>query len=344
MFIDLSIGEKRSENRLLNKNFKNSYFYKYPKIRKKTVLIITKWIKKRYNLKVKKKNIIPTLGNRESLFTTFIALINKKKNVLIPKPFYHIYKKIDFFKKKKIYTYNYKKILKFFKKKKIIKNTNFVIVNSPNNFNGFFYKKKTIKKINKFSKKYGFYIISDECYSEIYYKKKPTSFLETKKNNNIIVLNSLSKRSFSPGLRSGFLYSNNKKVIKKILKIKNISGTIPSIFVQKKSEILWNNEIHVKNVRRFYNKNINDFILFLKKNKIKYKKPKSGFYIWLRKPKKISLEKIIKYFAKEKIKVSNGKIFGSKKHIRLALVEKFSLFKKKIKKVFKKIYDRKRNK
>ncbi|UOQ33113.1 N-succinyl-L L-diaminopimelate aminotransferase alternative [Candidatus Vidania fulgoroideae] len=334
MFANLSIGERKKKNKKIKLKKKDiKLFYKYPLASERLIKSIKNWIKKRYKKKVSTSKITLSLGNRESLFTIF-SLFKKNGYLLVPKPYYHIYSKLS----KKTIFYNYKKIEEIFKKKKILKITSIIIINSPNNFNGFFLKKKTLEKLGKLSLKYKFYILSDECYSEIFYKKKPSSFIEIKHNKNALVINSLSKRSYSPGLRSGFIYSNNKKIIRKIKEAKIISGTLPSNFIQKKSLKLWSDEKHVVENRRFYKRNVNICSRIIKKVNKSFKKPKSGFYIWLKIPLSKKKE-IIKKISKKRIKISDGSIFGSKEHIRIALVEKISVCKKAMKIIARKIYE-----
>ncbi|MGX7583102.1 pyridoxal phosphate-dependent aminotransferase [Candidatus Vidania fulgoroideorum] len=338
MLIDLSIGEKRKKNHLIK--FKKSdlkSFYKYPKKNNKLFLSIKNWVKKRYKKNINYNHLIITTGNREALFSVSYSIKNKKKYILLPKPYYHIYIKIAKEENKKIIFYDHKNLLKILEKKKILKKINYMIVNSPNNFDGFFFNKKTIKKISNKAKKNDFFVISDECYSEIYYKKKPISFFDIKKNKRVIILNSLSKRSHSPGLRSGFIYTTHEKKKKKIESFKKIAGSCTSNFIQKKSIALWNDEKHVNKIRNFYKKNVDKCVKIIKKCKKKIKKPKSGFYICIKKSPKKRKKKIDLIKKKNvKIKIADGSLFGKNEYIRIALVEKFSICKKSIKIILKK--------
>ena len=62
------------------------------------------------------------------------------------------------------------------------------------------------KRLKKLADRYGFMILSDECYSEIYTRQAPGSALECAGPDfsNVVAFQSLSKRSNLPGLRSGF--------------------------------------------------------------------------------------------------------------------------------------------
>ncbi|XZR52658.1 MAG: aminotransferase class I/II-fold pyridoxal phosphate-dependent enzyme [Candidatus Carsonella ruddii] len=139
-------------------------------------------------------------GSDESLFFLFFLFKNFK--LKIPKtsyPFYNVYSSFYKITKKNI---KFKDILK-------LKNIFLAIPNSPT---GEYFKKKYIlKKI--FKKK--FFII-DEAYSEYYnlgYKKY------INENNNLIIINTLSKSFSAAGIRIGFIFSN-KYIINKIKLIK----------------------------------------------------------------------------------------------------------------------------
>ncbi len=62
-------------------------------------------------------------------------------------------------------------------------------------------------------------LLNDECYSEIYVGEKPPSLLEASVHvgnesfKNILVINSISKRSSAPGLRSGFIAGDEKILV-----------------------------------------------------------------------------------------------------------------------------------
>ncbi|WMC20528.1 MAG: aminotransferase class I/II-fold pyridoxal phosphate-dependent enzyme [Candidatus Carsonella ruddii] len=150
--------------------------------------------------KINKNKIFISNGSDESLFFLFFLFKNFK--LKIPKnsyPFYNVYSSFYKIFKKNI---QFKNILK-------LKNIFLAIPNSPT---GEFFKKKIIlKKIFKKN-----FLIIDEAYSEYYnfgYKKY------VNKNNNLIIINTLSKSFSAAGVRIGFIFSN-KYIINKIKLIK----------------------------------------------------------------------------------------------------------------------------
>ncbi|WMC19333.1 MAG: aminotransferase class I/II-fold pyridoxal phosphate-dependent enzyme [Candidatus Carsonella ruddii] len=223
------------------------------------------------NYKINKKKIFISNGSDESLFFLFFLFKNFK--LKIPKisyPFYNVYSSFHKIIKKNI---KFKNILK-------LKNIFLAIPNSPT---GEYLKKKNIiKKINK--KK--FFLI-DEAYSDYYnfgYKKYINN------NNNLIIINTLSKAFSAAGIRIGFIFSNNY-IIEKIKLIKqcfnsyniNIISNFIGIETLKDKDFLFfkvqkNNylkflfNIFFNKKKKehgnfvFLNKNIDFFFFFKKKN------------------------------------------------------------------------------
>ncbi|AXN02501.1 N-succinyl-L,L-diaminopimelate aminotransferase alternative [Candidatus Vidania fulgoroideae] len=254
---------------------------------------ISKWINKRNNLSSKKnftKNIIPSLGNKEGIYTIINSIAKKKKNSIIsPDPYYpsYIIPKL-FFNKKIIFVFSKdrKSFIKNFRKIKKFKNILMMFICSPNNPLGYCLNKKNWIEIIKKSIKEDFFIISDECYSEIYLSKKPISCIKIVEKyfnscyKNIFVINSLSKTSSVPGLRSGFIFSS-KKNIKKLNYIRNYNGANLSNFNQDLSVKLWLDFKRTKKIRERYRKIFFYSKKILKKKNINYKIPDGGFCIWL---------------------------------------------------------------
>ena len=78
---------------------------------------------------------------------------------------------------------------------------------------------------------YGFVIASDECYSEIYTREAPLGALDVasrtpERFRNLVVFNSLSKRSNLPGMRSGFC-AGDGDFLETLAEIRNIIGQQP---------------------------------------------------------------------------------------------------------------------
>ncbi|MGX7582811.1 2,3,4,5-tetrahydropyridine-2,6-dicarboxylate N-succinyltransferase [Candidatus Vidania fulgoroideorum] len=331
--IDLSIGEvKNFSNNIIKNNLKKvKLFSIYNKIssKNKTLKVIKNYLKKNFNTNIKKKYITTTMGNRNAIYNFFLLLKKNCKYIAIKKPFYPYYKYLSIFFKKKFFFF--KKFSDIIKKKNKI---NLVIICNPENPTGLFYNKDIIKIIKKTSK-YNINFLIDECYINICKKNKESICKIFKKyKKNLTIINSLSKRSRVPGLKSGYIITS-KKNIKKINILKNLSNTEISEYNQMLSRKLWKDNKQSENIRKNYLKKIKECTYILKKNKIKFIKNKGTFYIFINiKKTKLKSVKFCKLFYKNYgVKLLPGKIFGNDNYVRIALVENKNICKKSIKKI-----------
>ncbi len=133
------------------------------------------------------------------------------------------------------------------------------------------------------ARKHGFYVFSDECYSEIYQNDPPPGALEIAAHSgsfdSVLVFNSLSKRSNAPGLRSGFI-AGDSAFLKNYLQYRNVASPQVPVPVQHASAALWDDEGHVARSRALYREKF-----ALASGKLGalpgYYGPAGGFFLWL---------------------------------------------------------------
>ncbi len=99
---------------------------------------------------------------------------------------------------------------------------------------------------------------------------------------NLIVFNSLSKRSNVPGLRSGMV-AGDAEVMKKFLLYRTYHGSAMSPAVQAASVAAWNDEAHVIENRRQYAEKF-AAVMPLLKDVLQFEAPDAAFYLWARVP------------------------------------------------------------
>ena len=135
------------------------------------------------------------------------------------------------------------------------------------------------------SRKYGFVIASDECYSEIYFRDAPPlGALEAAVRSgiddlkNLVVFTSLSKRSNVPGMRSGFV-AGDAKILKQFLLYRTYHGCAMSGMVQAASIAAWNDEAHVVANRALYREKFGAVTPMLAKV-LDVRLPDASFYLW----------------------------------------------------------------
>jgi len=323
--ISLTIGEPQFETPLfiqksLCENAK--YLNKYPKTAGEEVLKEAQrgFVKRRYGIELKKNELLPTFGTRELLFN--FPLFLRPKKTAFPNPFYQIYEGAAIAAGSKI---NYMPLTK----ENDFKNTlsqlegdeDFIILNSPNNPTASVMSLDELSEWVEWALKKNIVILSDECYSEIYFDKKPPSILEASINvgnkdfKNILAINSISKRSSAPGLRSGFI-AGDSEILKKYLQFRTYVGCASPLPLQYAAAAAWSDDTHVEPFREKYKKNFE-----IAKEILGINPPKATFYIWLEVGDDIEFTKEA---YKKGVKVMPGRFMGrngvGEGYVRVALV------------------------
>jgi len=333
----LTIGEPQFETPdfIQNELCDNAHLLKkYPKTSGEAILkeAQREFFKKRFNISLSNEQIIPTFGTREVLFNfpQFLLFDKNKPTVAFTNPFYQIYEGACIASRAKIIYLNMDEKNDF---KPVINEDelsccDLVILNFPNNPTSSVLTLDELGKWVKLALKHNFVLLNDECYSEIYTDKPIPSLLEAswhvqnKDFKNILIINSISKRSSAPGLRSGFI-AGDEKILKKYLKYRTYIGCASPIPLQIASAKAWLDEKHVQHSREIYKKNFE-----IAKEILCVKIPHATFYIWLKVPNAINFTK--KLYEKYNVKVLPGEFLAredanahnpGKDFIRIALVE-----------------------
>lgn len=128
----------------------------------------------------------------------------------------------------------------------------------------------------------------DECYSEIYDAEKPVGALEACAGlgteaadalDHLVVFNSLSKRSSSPGLRSGFI-AGGRPLIAAFAKLRDYASSATPLPIIAAASELWRDEAHVTDNRARYRAKF-DLAQAALGPRFGAVRPAGGFFLWL---------------------------------------------------------------
>jgi len=279
------------------------------------------FVQRRFNIELNENELLPVNGTREVLFN-FPAFLQPKK-VAFPNPFYQIYEGAAIAVGAKMNKMALTKENNFLNTPSQLEgDEELVILNSPNNPTASVMDIDLMCEWVESALKNDFVILSDECYSEIYFDEKPVSILEAAKKvgnksfKNILVINSISKRSSAPSLRSGFIAGDNE-ILKKYLLYRTYVGCASPLPLQKAAVKAWSEDSHVEGFREKYKKN-----MLLAKEILGVEIPKATFYIWLE--VKDDIEWTKKLWKEEGVKVMPGTFMSRENvgsgYVRIALV------------------------
>jgi aspartate/methionine/tyrosine aminotransferase len=190
---------------------------KYPKTAGEAVLreAMLVYNKARFGLTLDNTQIIPTFGTREVLFNFPQFLLHDIDDpvMVFPNPFYQIYEGAAKASRAEAVYLNLNEANDFqpVADEKVLERADFVILNSPNNPTSSVMHMDALKKWVALALEHDFVLLNDECYSDLYLNEPLPSLLNAsieagnREFKNILVINSISKRSSAPGLRSGFI-------------------------------------------------------------------------------------------------------------------------------------------
>ncbi len=170
--------------------------------------------------------ILVTTGGSEAILFAFMTCINPGDEVITPEPFYANYNGFATSAGIKIVPVT-SVIEKDFAlppiseiEQKITSRTRGIIICNPNNPTGYLYSKEELLHLKEIVKKHDLFLFSDEAYREFCYDGAPHFSAMNLEgiDNNIILLDSVSKRYSECGVRIGALITRNKEVLSAALK------------------------------------------------------------------------------------------------------------------------------
>jgi len=138
-----------------------------------------------------------------------------------------------------------------------------------------------LQRVTALARRYGFLLFCDECYSEIYTQAPPAGALEAAGDQfeNVVLFQSLSKRSNLPGLRVGFAMGD-RRFIAKFLELRNVAAPQVPIPTQEVGIAAYGDEVHVEANRDLYRAKF-DLADQIIGDRYGYRRPAGGFFLWL---------------------------------------------------------------
>ncbi|MBD3805971.1 succinyldiaminopimelate transaminase [Sulfuricurvum sp.] len=290
------------------------------------------FVESRFGVKLKVNELVSSFGTREVLFNfPQYYLFDKKEPVMAyTNPFYQIYEGAAIASRARVIHLNLTEANNF---KPIINESelagcDLVILNFPNNPTASVLSLEELGEWVKLALKHDFCLINDECYSEIYTDQKVPSLLEASvyvgntSFKNVLAINSISKRSSAPGLRSGFI-AGDAEILQGYVQYRTYVGCASPLPLQAAAAMAWADEYHVAKARTVYAENFK-----AAQEILGVETSDATFYLWLKVPN--ALEFTQRLFRDYNVKVLPGEFLAREDalgenpgigYIRIALVE-----------------------
>lgn len=179
-----------------------------------------------YGIDLSPDEIIITSGGSEAIMFAYMACLNPSDEIIVTDPSYANYMAFaiscgavvksvkthieDGFKLPPVEEFE----------KQITDKTRAILICNPNNPTGYLYTKQEMLQLHDLVKKYNLYLFSDEVYREFIYTKRPyisACHLEGIEDN-VILVDSVSKRYSECGIRIGALITKNRQVRQAVMK------------------------------------------------------------------------------------------------------------------------------
>lgn len=180
----------------------------------------------KFNIHVGVEDIIITTGGSEAVFFSFMACLDPGDEIIVPEPAYANYMAFAISSGAVIKTipssieegFALPSVEKF--EELITPRTKAILICNPNNPTGYLYTQKEMDQIRDIVKKYDLFLFSDEVYREFCYTGAPyiSAFHLKGIENNVVLVDSVSKRYSECGIRIGAIITKNQMVKENVMK------------------------------------------------------------------------------------------------------------------------------
>jgi succinyldiaminopimelate transaminase len=289
---------------------------------------ITGWFGRRFGVELDPDaEVIPTYGSKEAIFSFAQMAVDPasvKDTVVVTEPGYPVPGRGAAFAGARVET------LPLLEENGFLPDLDAIVdwerialfwVNYPNNPTGATATLAFYEQLSKLAREHDFLLCSDEAYSELWFTDPPCSAFQVADRTNVVVFQTLSKRSSMTGYRSGFVAAS-PELIAALRTYRPSTGSAPQEFVQRASVFAWSEEAHVARAREAYRRKREVFLPILERNGWRVAASEATIYLWVEVPGGESSESAAERLLAHGIVVAPGAYLGAAGdgYVRLALV------------------------
>jgi acetylornithine aminotransferase len=286
---------------------------------------IARWLELRFGARVDPgSELIPTYGSKEAIFLFPLVACGEERNVVVvPEPAYPVYERGGAFAGADVVFLPLREENAWLPDLDAVDDDVWdrcavFWVNYPHNPTGAVAPRSFYEELAARAREHGFYLCSDEAYTELWFGETTGSALELADRRNVVVFQTLSKRSSMTGYRSGFVCAE-PELIRALRAFRPNVGTAPQEFVQRASVAAWADEAHVREMRARY---AAKRALLAPLVSLAPDSSVATFYLWFRVPDGETSEGFATRLLEHGVVVAPGSYFGpsGEGYARLALV------------------------
>jgi acetylornithine aminotransferase len=288
------------------------------------------WIGRRFGVSLDPDgHVVPTLGSKEAIFSfpqIVLDLPSGKDTVLLTEPGYPVYERGAAFAGARTVALPLREENGFLPDLDAVSPEDWsraalCWVNFPNNPTGVSAPLELYGRLAGLAQEHGFVLASDEAYSELWFEEPPPSALQLPDLRNVVVFNTLSKRSSMTGYRSGFV-AGDRELVAALRHYRPSVGTAPQEFVQRASVVAWSSEAHVERARASYARKRALLVDVLARKSVRVAGGATTMYVWVAVPEGQSSEAFAAALLERGVLVTPGSYLGpsGEGYVRFALV------------------------
>ncbi len=259
---------------------------------------IAGWLGRRYGLPPgfvdPDRHLLALAGSKEGLYLAVQMAVPQEKagrvpTVLVPNPFYQAYIGAAGMTGAEIVPLEATRATGFLPDfravpEAILERCSLAFLCSPANPQGAIADLETLGHAISLARRHDFVLAVDECYSEIYGAAAPPGALQAALAlggglDNLLVFNSLSKRSNAAGLRVGFV-AGDERLIRRFRMLRNYAAAQIPLPLQAGAAARWRDEAHVEANRALYRAKF-DLAERILGGRYGFYRPQGGFFLWL---------------------------------------------------------------
>jgi succinyldiaminopimelate transaminase len=291
---------------------------------------IAAWAARRFGVELDPdRHVIPTLGSKEAIFSLAQVVLDVRggrDTVVTTEPGYPVPARGAAFAGARVVELPLLERSAFLPELDAVadetwERASLVWLNSPNNPTGAIASLAFLERLASLARTYGFLLACDEAYSELWFDEPPPSALQLSDWTNVLVLNTLSKRSSMTGFRSGFA-AGDPELIAALRHFRPNVGTAPQEFVQRASVVAWHDEEHVARTRDAYGRKRALLLDVLGRKGVRDVGGPATMYLWIAVPRGETSEGHAARLLEHGVLVAPGSYLGpsGEGYVRYALV------------------------